>query len=166
MPTLSSRALLQVHAPFLREGKSINVGSSNGAGRPSLVRALGAKVSVEAGTVTLFLHRPQASDLLTDLAAHGRLAVVFSDPPTHRTLQLKGSDAREVPPRPEDVAQALEYIESFARVLAPLGFTPAFVRTVQTFEPEDLATVVFTPQAAFDQTPGPQAGAVLEGGLP
>ncbi len=166
MSSPASRALLQFHAPFLGEGKSINVGSSDGAGRPSLVRALGARVSPDSEHLTLYLHRPQASQLLADIARHGRLAVVFSDPPTHRTLQLKGRDAREVPTDPEDVARALAYIESFSDVLNPLGFTAEFVRTVQTFEPEDLATVTFAPTECFDQTPGPHAGGPLEGPLP
>jgi hypothetical protein len=166
MPSPASRALLQTHAPFLREGKSINVGSSDGDGQPSLVRALGARVSSEAGSLTLYLHRPQATRLLADIARHGRISAVFSDPPTHRTLQLKGGDAREVPTAPEDVVRALEYIESFSQVLAPLGFTAEFVRTVQTFEPEDLVTVTFSPTESFDQTPGPHAGQRLEGALP
>ena len=32
--------------------------------------------------------------MLDDIAANGMIAVVFSQPSTHRTIQLKGTDAR------------------------------------------------------------------------
>ena len=40
------------------------------------------------------------------------------------------------------------------------------VRALLWIEPEDLATLAFTPAAAFTQTPGPGAGAPLRPAAP
>ncbi|HJW33336.1 MAG TPA: pyridoxamine 5'-phosphate oxidase family protein [Holophagaceae bacterium] len=164
MPHHVSRASLADQAAFLEGGRSINVGSCDAEGRPSLSRALGCRVSREEGRVTVFLARLQCEALLRDIAARGRIAVVFSEPPTHRTLQLKGSDAEVVAIRDGDAAWVEGYVRAFAQELVPLGFIPEVIQAIFACPPSELAAVTFTPTDAFDQTPGPQAGAQLEWG--
>ncbi len=159
-----SRASLAEQAAFLEGGRSINVGSCDAAGRPSLSRALGCRVDREAGRVTVFLARPQCEVLLRDLEAQGCIAVVFSEPPTHRTLQLKGRDAKVVATGEGDAACVEAYVQAFAQELVPLGFVPEVIQAIFACPASDLAAVTFTPTEAFDQTPGPQAGARLEWG--
>ena len=104
-----------------------------------------------------------AADVIDGVRRSGAIAVVFSDPPSHRTLQLKGTDAVMLPAEPGDAALAAAYRAGFAAILEPLGFDPAVVRAFLACPDEDLVTIRFTPTAAFLQTPGPQAGEPLAG---
>jgi hypothetical protein len=84
--------------------------------------------------------------------------VVFSQPSTHRTIQLKGTDATLGPLEPGGTALIDANIDALVKDVAPLGYSEIFVRTLLAYEPEDLVEVTFTPTSAFAQTPGPQAG--------
>ena len=71
--------------------------------------------------------RAQATRLLEDIQANRQVAVVFSRPTTHRTVQFKGSDARVLPLTPGDARVVAEWVGSFVVELAELGFTAHFV---------------------------------------
>lgn len=163
MPEASVPSLLADHLAFLRPGLSINVGSCDEAGYPSLCRALGFDLQPSTGRLTVFLPFPQAGPLLRDLRSMGRIAVVFSEPATHRTLQFKGVDAQVAPAGPEAAARVAQCIEAFVAVLEPLGYSPLAIRTLLACEPGEITAVTFTPVQVFDQTPGPQAGAQVGG---
>lgn len=164
MPHQTSEALLKEHTAFLEGGASINVAACDASGRPSLSRATGCRVSRAEGTLTVFLSRPQSEALLRDIENLGRVAVVFSDPPTHRTLQVKGEGATVATAEAGDVECARAYVRAFSEVLRPLGFKPELVEAMLACAPSDLALIRFKPTHFFDQTPGPQAGAPLNGG--
>ncbi|HJV91323.1 MAG TPA: hypothetical protein VJ623_13525 [Holophagaceae bacterium] len=159
------RTFLAEEAAFLVGGRSLNVGSCDASGRPTLVRGLACRVEGDAGRMIVFVARPQAGELLGDIGANGKVAVVLTDPPTHRTIQLKGRDATVIPLAEGDAAWVEASIDSFARQMAPLGFSADVIRTIFTCAPSDLAAVAFTPVEAFDQTPGPQAGRPLGKGV-
>jgi len=163
MPAASTPSLLADHLDFLKPGLSINVGSCDAGGRPSLCRALGFDLEEASGRITVFLPIPQSGALLRDLTAHGRIAVVFSEPATHRTLQFKGVDAQVATPGPAAARRVATCVEAFVGVLEPLGYPPHAIRTVLTCDPAQVAAVSFTPIRAFEQTPGPQAGAQVGG---
>jgi hypothetical protein len=143
---------------LLRTGFMVTAASRDAAHVPSVARALGFRVSPDRSRVTVFLLASQAATLLDDLRATGAIAVVFTQPSTHHTIQLKGSDATVGVPEPGD--QALIEANAAAAVvdLALAGYPESFARTVFAFDPPDLVAVGFTPTAAFFQTPGPQAG--------
>jgi len=161
MPALPPLQLDPDLARFLTGGVSINAGSSSAEGVPSLCRAFGCRVDPGAGRITLFFAGSQAADLVRDVTGSGALAVVFSDPPTHRTIQIKGRDARLAPLAEGDLALVTAYRTAFAQCLVFLGFTETLVRTLLDCPDTDLVALVFTPQVAFDGTPGAQAGAPL-----
>lgn len=148
-------------ARFVTGGVSINAGSSSAEGLPSLCRAFGCRVDPGTGRLTVFFAKPQAADLVRDAAAGGALAVVFSEPPTHRTVQIKGRDARLVPLAEGDLACVQAYRTAFARSLVFLGFTEVMVRTLLDCPDEALVALAFTPTAFFNATPGAQAGTPL-----
>ncbi|MBP1771905.1 MAG: hypothetical protein H6P99_1068 [Holophagaceae bacterium] len=160
MPTANPFRLDPELVRFMTGGLSINTGSGSAEGLPSQCRAFGVRVD-PTGRVTVFLAGAQAADLLRDAARSRALAVVFSDPPTHRTIQLKGRDARVEPLRPGDLAEVRAYREAFTRRLVPLGFTAPLVLALLDCPDDDLMALTFTPEAAFDQTPGAHAGAPL-----
>jgi hypothetical protein len=97
------------------------------------------------------------------LRANGLIAVVFSVPSTHRTLQLKGDDALVLPCNSEGEAVAERHLRRFIDELAAIGFRADIAQTMLARE-GGLASVRFTVREAFEQTPGPQAGAPLHAG--
>lgn len=148
-------------AEFIASGLSINAATTRPDAVPSMARATGCRVSADARTVTLLFAAAPAMALLDDLRRCGAVAVVFSEPSTHRTLQLKGNDARIVPPESGDAALAAAYVNTFVDGLTRLGYPGEVLRAVLAHDPGDLVAVEFTPLAAFSQTPGPGAGEPL-----
>jgi hypothetical protein len=149
-------------AAFLQSGVSMSVATRDATLQPSLARAVGCRV--DGDTVTLLLPAPRAAQVLADIAANGMIAAVFSRPTTHRTVQLKGSDARIVPVAAADAQLLADYRAAFLRELAVVGHTERPFDAILVHEPSELAAVAFTPTAAYTQTPGPRAGEPLERG--
>lgn len=151
-------------AELLARPISANVASRNAALHPHLVRAVGFRISADLRCVTVFVPATAGAGVLADLRANRQIAVVFSEPATHRTVQLKGSDARIAPVGSGDLAELRSYREAFGDAIAELGFPRQVAQTILGFPADDLVAVHFTPQAGFDQTPGPRAGKALVGG--
>jgi hypothetical protein len=160
--TASASALLdEDNAAFIQSGVSI-VGASRGADLvPSIARVSGCRVSADRRAVSIYLPHSQALELVEDVGASGRIAVVFSRPSTHRTLQLKADDARVRALRPGELAVIERYVESFACEIEPLGHSRGQARALLLCPEEDLVAIDFVPNAAFEQTPGPKAGTPL-----
>lgn len=149
---------------LIRRGVSVLVGSRDDQMRPSLMRAMGSKVSADGGEVTVYLSRRQAGAMLDGLAAGAPLSVVFSEPTRHRTVQLKASRAAAVRDAGEQDLAALRcYRAAMDYELEQIGIPPALTGAMLAFRLEDLAAVEMRPEQAFDQTPGPQAGRALAG---
>lgn len=148
---------------LMTAGVSVIVGSRDQQLRPSVMRAVGSRVAPDGSEVTVFLARRQSARLLQDIAATGHIAVVFSHPESHRTVQLKATRAEIGPAAPADLPLLAAYLQAMEREIAQVGFPPAFTRAMLSFQPDDLAAVRFVPEQAFDQTPGPRAGVDLGG---
>ncbi|MBN8284750.1 pyridoxamine 5'-phosphate oxidase family protein [Zoogloea sp.] len=145
-------------AEFITSHVSLQLAATDDAGLATAVRCVGCRVSADRRRVTLLMPRSQAAPVLASIAANGRVAVVFNEPKSYRTLQLKGRDGRIEPPLPDDAAALQPYAAGFARRLAPLDVPEPYVRTLVSCAPEDLVAVSFTPLEAYAQTPGPRAG--------
>ena len=152
----------EAHAAFMQSGVSVHVASCDVANVPSVGRAFGCRIAPDRARVTVFVSTAQAPDLVRDLRASRRVAAVFSRPSTHETIQIKGDDAAVGALADGDLARITAYADALVRDLQALGFGEAFGRALVDFDPADLVAVAFTPQAAFRQTPGPNAGAPLE----
>ena len=146
---------------MMRRGVSCIVGSRDAALRPSLMRAVGSDVTPDAGTVTVYLARSQSRQLLQDIAATGHLAVVFSEPASHRTVQFKARTARVRPATDDDLPVLARYLASMEREIQRVGYGADVARALLAHRLEDVVAVSFEPEQAFDQTPGPRAGAPL-----
>lgn len=166
MPAPVPPPLSAAHATFIQGAVSIIAGSADAAGLPSLMRAVGCRVAPDRRRVTLLLRGSQSRVLLADLRRSGRLAVVFSKPSQHRTLQLKAEDAVVDTAGAAELALLADYTAAMVEEIARVGFDEAFVRAMLGCPPQDLVTVTFTPSAAYEQTPGPGAGAPLPLGEP
>ncbi len=137
--------------------------SSGPANVPSLERGLGCKVSNDRRRVTIFVAAASARVLLEDVRRSGRIAVVFTEPSTHRTIQLKAGDAAVIPAVAADRGTVAAYAEAMVGALARIGREEPVVRAMLSCPREDLLAIAFTPEAAFTQTPGPRAGTPLKG---
>lgn len=148
-------------AAFLQGAVGIVVASRDARLLPSIGRAVGCRVDREAGSVTVFLVPSENAALLADLRASGRIAAVFSEPSSHRTVQVKGCDARERAVDASDRDAMSIYAGALDAELASIGFGDGYARALIAHEPSDLVGVEFTVAEAFVQTPGPRAGEPL-----
>ena len=82
--TAQAPLLSPEHIAMIDKGVSAIVASRNAANRPSLMRAVGAGISADGTEITVYLSRSQSRQLLQDVAATGHVAVVFSEPLSHR----------------------------------------------------------------------------------
>ena len=69
-----------------------------------MLRGCGCRVSRDRRRVTVLFDRTRSDHVLDDFVANGRIAVVFSQPSTHQTIQLKGADATPVRTTAADLA--------------------------------------------------------------
>lgn len=142
-------------------GVSTIVGSCDADLHPSIMRALGCSITPGGESVTVYLSRKQSRQLLLDVAATGRIAVVFSEPFSHRTLQVKASQARIRAAQASDESVLQRYLAAMEREIARVGFETRYIRAMYALNLEDVVAVSFVPEEAYDQTPGPKAGTAL-----
>ena len=117
-------------AAFIQRFVSINVATRNRENRPAVARASGCRVTPDRNGLTIYLSGAHNQTLLANLRENQTLAVVFSRPTTHQTIQFKGSDAQIRPLTAEDQAAIKAYHESFMQELAGIGFPPAFCEAI------------------------------------
>ena len=146
---------------LMRRRISIIVASRNAQHRPHLMRAIGLRVSADRRRVTVLMTRSTSKPVLDDIQANGAIAVVLSEPSTHATAQVKGTDAVVEPIAAGDLALVEAHAERFADELAPLGFSRALAHAILDRGDGDAVAVSFTPTQAFEQTPGPRAGRAI-----
>ncbi|MEJ5989638.1 hypothetical protein WG902_06535 [Ramlibacter sp. PS3R-8] len=149
---------------IMARGVSVIVASRDAKLRPSIMRAVGSRVEANGQDITVYLSRGSSRQLLQDIASTGQLAVVFSEPSTHRTVQLKASRAEIRNAVDADVPVLAAYLKSMEHEIQQVGFAPPLTRAMLAHRLEDVVAVRFTPEQAFDQTPGPRAGAPLGSG--
>ncbi len=147
---------------LLNQGLSVSVASRDAGHMPNMVRAVGHRVE-SSGEVTVFLSRVDGRAVLEDLRDNGAIAVVFSQPSTSRTVQLKGDGVAIATASAGDLAAVAGCREATAAELAVVGFSREFALRLLDAPAEDIVAVRFLPRSAFDQTPGPRAGAPLAG---
>ncbi|MEZ5593946.1 MAG: hypothetical protein R3F53_25890 [Gammaproteobacteria bacterium] len=160
MPKTIVPLLDNTQAAFISQGVSINIATRDRFSIPTITRALACRVSPDQRQVTLFLSAERAERLLENIAHNGMIAVVFSQPSTHRTLQLKGVDAHRVVLQGDDYAIIPASTASLVTELTAIGHGLGFSRTIVAHN-DSLIAIRFTPDTIFDQTPGPDAGRQL-----
>lgn len=151
------------HADFLTSGVSISVASCGADHIPNLTRGIGCDVSRDGPDLRVFVIAEQSRALLDDIRSNRNVAVVFSQPGSHRTLQLKGHDASVESLVAGDARIIERYRGAFTHALAALGFGGAFVHALLGSGTGEVVAIRFTPAAAFQQTPGSDARRSQEG---
>jgi hypothetical protein len=148
---------------FMEGGISLNLALCSSTLSPSVARAVGCRVTDGGRTVRLLVSQRHAAKVLEHIAETGRVAVVVSEPATHRTVQLKASAARIEAASADDLAAVHRYLHSFPAALEQLDYPASVIRAFLECPDEDVRVVVFAPGAAFSQTPGSAAGRELKG---
>lgn len=155
--------LNEMHGDFIQHRVSINVASRDADNMPSMCRALGCRVSQDRRQVTVFIPRDHSRKLLDDISTSGVIAVVFSRPSTHETIQLKGSDATVTTLETGDTAIIAKFIQNFVQELSAIGHPSELASAILSSANNESLAVTFSPSVAFVQTPGPAAGNRLQG---
>jgi len=150
--------LTQDHVAMIEGGVSVIVSSCDAHLTPSVMRAVGSQISSNGGHVTVYMCRSQSARLLQDVARSGRLAAVFSQPSTHRTVQLKTRTARLREATEDDMPALQRYLQGMENELTLVGFAAVYARAMLAHRLDDVVAIEFEPELAFDQTPGPKAG--------
>lgn len=145
-------------ALFIQQGISISVASRDVRHVPSLSRAVGCRISDDGKQLDVIVLHSQSESLLSDIDRTGVIAVVFSQPTTHRSLQIKGTDAVKGVASELHAELTRSYTSAFAAELAQLGFGADFSARMFAWEANDLRVIRFTPCDLYQQTPGPHAG--------
>ena len=154
----------QEQAAWIQSGVVTIVLSSHGPSlMPSLAIGVGCRPAEQGSALRVFVLEAKAAQLLSDVRGGAAISVLFLQATTHRAIQLKASRAREVARTAADLATTDAYVDSMVVELAPLGESEAYVRATFARGHDSLVVLEITPAEAFDQTPGPTAGARLGG---
>jgi hypothetical protein len=145
---------------FIQSGVSVIVGVVGTDGRAQAGRALATRV-VASGPIRLMYPTEGNAAITTAVQSGGPIAVTFSAPLSHRTIQLKAGSSRAEQLEPEDRINVDRQMDAFAAVLRALGFPQPFVKAFCDNRSRSIGVLSFVPQAAFEQTPGPGAGREL-----
>lgn len=146
----------------LAAGPTLRVGSTTPEGLPELAFAHAARVLPD-GRFELLVLKRQATELLTAVAATGRIAVSAGLPSNTRVLHVKAVDAEVLAPREEHGAVFADFFEAWLRQVEMFGADRRRIHaTLGDLSLSHLACVRFTPLAAWDQTPGPGAGQTVD----
>ncbi len=125
------------------------------------MRGVGVRVSEDGSDITVYLARSQSRQLLQDIADTRRVAVVFSAPTSHLTVQVKSSKVWLEDCDAAADADLARYLDAMEQEIAGVGFDAPFTRAMLAYRRDDLVALRLVPEQAFDQTPGPHAGAAL-----
>jgi hypothetical protein len=146
---------------FCQSGISVIVAACRPAEAPVAGLACGCRILAD-GRMRLLLPRPGNEKLLAMVECRARIAITFSQPFTHRSIQVKGSQGVVTTLDQEDRREAVRQGQGVRRELVVVGYPPGFAEAYCRVDPDILAAVDVVLDAAFVQTPGPGAGAELK----
>lgn len=152
--------LTQELAEFCESGVSVVIAASTADGRPIAGGGKACRITSE-GRMRIFLSEPGNSVLLAAFAAGSSIAVTFSAPRNHRSIQVKGTLVRRVELEDGDIDEVARRVRSFESELVCVNYPPRFAAAFTAYRPEEIVAIEFSPKDAFVQTPGPGAGEVL-----
>ena len=163
-PAAATSAVLDAEHVAFMSGDAISsaVSARDASKQPSVAKGFAIRVRADRQTIEVFVDAQRAAGVLHDLSAGSPVAIVCSEPSSHRSIQVKGERARIEAIAPGDERFVAGKVEAIVAHIAPLGYGEPALRAYFAFTPSALTKVVFAATAAFLQTPGPGAGAPLK----
>lgn len=146
---------------FCQSGISVIVAACRPGETPVAGLGCGCRILPD-GRMRLLLPRPGNERLLAMAERGARIAITFSQPFTHRSIQVKGSQAGVAAPDERDKREAVRQSRGICRELVEVDYPPAFAEAYCRVDPDIIVALDLTLDAAFVQTPGPGAGAQLK----
>ena len=146
---------------FIASGVAHQVGARTADGMPCLCRALAAQQE-DDGRLVVLISSESGYEVLDGIRANGLVSLVLVAPTSFRALHLKGRDAVVESGDPQYRPLVEERRQSFQRQLDFYGFPPDFTRAWYSIDDVEVMAIRFTPTSAWNQTPGPGAGAAVE----
>ncbi len=143
---------------FVESGVSILVGTRNAELRPHGMRAMGATASPDRRRLTIFLPAATSTRTLANLEDNGAIAVTFSRPSDHQSIQLKGRFLGSRPATLEDRFAQERYRAAWFEQLHVCGVARS---TSKRWAYWPSVAIEIEIDALFQQTPGPGAGDAL-----
>jgi len=150
-------------AEFIAGVTSMSIATRDAQLLPAVGKALGCIVGADRRSLTVMIDGEQSGRVAADIAAGSPVAVVFSLPATHRTVQIKGLQAAVAAASPTQQVRARLHVDAIIEHLVPLNYGEAALRAYFSYSPESLLAVRFVPTAVYSQTPGPRAGERIAG---
>ena len=167
MSSSDSGALMEQElVDFLTSHLPIHVAACSPQRHSTLVKAPGCRINAARTQITVLVPRYQSEALLRAVETTGKVAVVFCQPETHRTIQLKGTDAVIGEATDADRNMLGPYLKKLSERLAYYAVSEVYTHTLYGCDPNELVTITFTPESAFRQTPGQHAGDKIKLGAP
>ena len=137
------------------DGVSMFVGTVSPSGVPAGCRAIGAVSSDELETLTVYVPMATSREVLANIAATKRLAVVATYPPDHSTVQVKGTTTGVRLAADAEQPVVRKRLETFADSLDLLGIPKRVTRAINHWP---VFAIELKVEEIFEQTPGPKAG--------
>jgi hypothetical protein len=148
---------------FIQREVAIDLASCSPDLRPSACRGFACRVSPDRQRLTVYVRRGEAAQLMQDVLAQDTVAVVFCLPETEVALQIKGRQVSLQAAGSDDADYVARYRNAFVDGIARLGYGREFGHAYMATEANQLVALSFTPEAVFEQTPGPMAGRHVAG---
>lgn len=147
---LGARTVAHVEGPT-----SVVLGHAASTTRPAVTRVWGVRVEPDHETLRLLA----PDDDVRALDPGAAIAATFASCVDYRSVQLKGTVVTVEAVGPDDRELVDEYTRAFVAVNLPIGVSEGMIRGMR---PRSLAAVRMRVEAAYDQTPRPGAGNVVE----
>jgi hypothetical protein len=147
-------------ARFCQSGVSVVLGT-RADGLPLAGVALACIVN-PSGKIRILLREPANTALLRAFESGAGIAATFTEPRTHRSIQLKAVSARQVAATEQDLVSVARQIAIFKSELESAGYSAELTSHYSAYRPDEIVAIEFTPREAFVQTPGPGAGSALK----
>ena len=156
-PVKSAPVLDPALVEFIEGGVAVTVATRDDELKPAITRGWGPEVSPGGRALTLLVAAPPGSETRENLAGNGAIAVGFGLPTVARAVQVKGivEDVREAVPA--QLERAERHLRMFCAETEQFGLPARLVSRIFP-QQQDLVSVTFPIEEAFDQTPGPTAG--------
>jgi predicted pyridoxine 5'-phosphate oxidase superfamily flavin-nucleotide-binding protein len=159
MSTVISDAVVE----FMSVARSVAVGTCDDKRMPYGTRVGAVRLWPDRQHVTVFLADAIAGPTLANLRINPRVGIQISNPPDHRTLQLKGALHAIRAAEPADHAYIRRFIEELAESVSTFGMPAERVVRMTSWP---ACAIDVRVEEIFLQTPGPGAGRPLAGRAP
>ncbi len=144
---------------FMNGPVIINIGARNNQLQPAFNRSVGAIVSEDRETMTVFVFEPFADVILKNLNDNGRISLIAASMPSHETYQFKGAYVSSRKTENKDLELQENYRNKLLEHFKPFDFPENFIRNMP-YNPS--IAVTFRVEEIFVQTPGPGAGKKID----